>query len=318
MTTTDTKTFGLVGLGAMGYPMAQNLARKAPDTAKLVVYDLSTKAIEDLYAEYPEKVVKGESAEDVFRQADIIITMLPEGKHVRSVYIGSGTNLKTVNLKDKILIDSSTIDVETSLAVKAHITQIEPSASFYDAPVSGGVEGAAKGTLAFYIGIEENDPNFPIVQAATRLMGDENKIIPCGKASLGLVAKISHNYLGGVMNVVCCETMNLGIRAGLDPKMLYRVLVAGAARNPLIEHGNCVPGLVSSAPSSNDYKPGFKASLMAKDMSLALQMAETYKSDLVLGSPAIDLYRKALPDLGDYDFTALYRLFEEQKVKSSS
>jgi len=241
--------------------------------------------------------------------------MLPEGKHVQSVYMGSETKLGSVDLKGKILIDSSTIDVATSLAVKAHVVQLEPSASFYDAPVSGGVEGAANGNLAFYIGIEETDLKLPIILTVTRLMGDENKIIPCGKASAGLVAKISHNYLGGVMNVACCETMSLGIRAGLEPKMLYRVLVAGAARNPLIEHGNCVPGLVPSAPSSNGYKPGFKTSLMAKDLSLALQMAEIYKSEVVLGLPALQIYQEAVPDLGDFDFTVLYRVFAEQNPK---
>lgn len=240
--------------------------------------------------------------------------MLPEGKHVRSVYMGSETHLQSVNLKNKILIDSSTIDVETSLAVAEYIAQIEPSASFYDAPVSGQVSGAAEGTLAFFLGIQESDKNFDTVLEFVGLMGNKDKIVPCGKASSGLVAKISHNYLGGVMNVVCCETMNLGIRAGLDPKVLYRVLVAGAARNPLIEHGNCVPGLVPTAPSSNGYKAGFRASLMTKDVTLALQMADTYKSDLVLGSPALDLYRRALPDLGDYDFTVLYRLFAEKQT----
>lgn len=238
--------------------------------------------------------------------------MLPEGKHVRSVYIASEPQLTSADLKNKILIDSSTIDVETSLAVKDHIAQIEPSAAFYDAPVSGGPEGATAGTLAFYVGIQESDPNFAAVQGLVTLMGDKDKIIPCGKPSAGLVAKISHNYLGGVMNVVCCETMNLGIRAGLDPQVLYRVLVAGAARNPLIEKGNPVPGLVATSPSSNGYKPGFRASLMFKDMTLALKMAEAYNSDLVLGSPALATYQRALPELGDFDFTVLYRLFAQK------
>jgi len=222
------------------------------------------------------------------------------------------TGLGTINLKDKIMIDCSTIDVDSSLAVKDYITQIDPTASFYDAPVSGGVEGAVSGKLAFYIGINPEDKNIDAVLALTSLMGAKEKIIPCGKPSAGLVAKISHNYLGGVMNVVCCETMNLGISAGLDPHVLHRVLVAGASRNPLIEHLNPVPGLVATAPSSRGYEPGFKASLMAKDVTLALKMAQLYDSKLVLGSAASDLYQKALPEFGDRDFTVLYQMFAKQ------
>jgi len=243
---------------------------------------------------------------------DVILTMLPEGRHVRSVYMDPDTSLNTMNLKDKIMIDCSTIDVDSSLAVKEYITQIESTASFYDAPVSGGVEGAALGNLAFYIGIDPDDKNFDTVLALTSLMGNTDKIIPCGKPSAGLVAKITHNYLGGVMNVACCETMNLGISAGLDPHVLYRVLVAGASRNPLIEHLNPVPGLVEKAPSSRGYEPGFRASLMAKDVALALKMAQLYDSQLVLGSATSDLYQQALPKFGDRDFTVLYRLFAKQ------
>lgn len=239
--------------------------------------------------------------------------MLPEGKHVRHVYTSSETGLQSLDLKGKIFIDCSTIDVETALAVQAYVTQVEPSASFYDAPVSGGVTGAAAGTLALYVGINESDKNYDTVFSILNLVGLKEKIIPCGKISLGLVAKTSHNYLAGVLNVAACETMNLGIRAGLDPKLLYRVLVAGAARNPLIERDNPVPGLVPTSASSNDYKPGFRASLMAKDMSLAVQMAKVYNSELVLGANALAKYQQALPEFGDRDFSIIYKLFAEKK-----
>jgi len=237
--------------------------------------------------------------------------MLPEGKHVRSVYMGPDTQLDTMDLSDKTFIDCSTIDVETSLAVKDFVVKLNSTAAFYDSPVSGAVEGAAAGTLAFFVGIEEDDKHFASVQKVLLSMGAKEKIVACGPASSGLVAKISHNYLAGVLGIAACETMNLGIRAGLDPKVLYRVLVAGAARNPLVQNHNPVPGLVDTAPSSNGYKAGFRTALMAKDVGLGVQLAETYNSKLVLGAPCLATYKSALPDLANLDFTSVYRLFSQ-------
>lgn len=239
--------------------------------------------------------------------------MLPEGKHVQSVYMSPETQLESIDLKNKILADCSTIDVETSLAVADYVGKIDSSALFCDAPVSGQAQGAIDGTLAFFLGISESHEKYKVISDLVKLMGNKDKIIPCGGPSLGLVAKISHNYLAAVMSVATCETMDLGIRAGLEPKMLYRVLCAGAARNPMVEHANPVPGLVPTAASSNGYKPGFRTSLMAKDVSLGVQMAQTYKSNIVLGAPTVDVYRRALPNYGNLDFTAIYRLFADEQ-----
>ncbi|KAK5947775.1 hypothetical protein OHC33_011202 [Knufia fluminis] len=334
MSFNEYRNVGFIGLGVMGLPMAKNLARKLPDGTKVAVYDLSTAAMDELSQEFPNKIVKANNAREVFSHSvsrsysactrtrllktniisqNLIVTMLPEGKHVSSVYMSSETQLDSVDLKNKILIDSSTIDVETSLAVADHVAKIDSSALFCDAPVSGQAQGAIDGTLAFFLGISESHGKYKVVSDLVRLMGNKDKVLPCGGPSLGLVAKISHNYLAGVMSVATCETMDLGIRAGLDPKMLYRVLCAGAARNPMVEHANPVPGLVPTAASSNGYKPGFRASLMAKDVSLGVQMAQTYKSNIVLGAPTMDVYRRALPKYGGYDFTAIYRLYADDQ-----
>ncbi|KIW83633.1 3-hydroxyisobutyrate dehydrogenase [Fonsecaea pedrosoi CBS 271.37] len=304
---TDFQRVGLIGLGAMGYPMAQNLARKLPVETKLVVFDISSPAVEKIAGEFPEKVERGNSAREVFSRSDAVITMLPEGHHVRSVYTGPDVHLDSECLEGRILIDSSTIDVDSSLAVRDFLKGVAPTASFYAAPVSGGVYGASAGTLAFYVGITDSDGNFETVKELLCCMGDKDKIIPCGYPASGLVAKTCNNYLSGVMNIAACEAMHLGVSAGLDPKILHRVICAGAARNGIIERSQPVPGIVPTAPSTRGYSPGFKASLMAKDVALAVKLGETSKANLVLGSTALSTYQSVLPESGDLDFTVLYR-----------
>ncbi|KAF9766229.1 hypothetical protein IL306_001393 [Fusarium sp. DS 682] len=311
MASLDNRKIGFIGLGAMGYGMAQNLARKLPPSTSLTIFDINQDAVESLATEPHGWIAKGTSSRDVFATCDIVITMLPEGKHVKTVYTSEESGLSSMNLKDKIFIDCSTIDVETCLAVKDFITDIDASASFYDSPVSGGVAGANEGKLAFFIGGSDRDPEFGTVEQVLRLMGTPEKIVPCGKTSAGLVAKLCHNYLAGILNVAAAETMNLGIRSGMDPNVLYRVLVAGAARNRLVEQDNPVPGLAPTSPSSNGYRPGFRASLMHKDVTLAVALAKAADARLVLGQQALDTYTQALPEYGDMDFTVIYRLFAE-------
>lgn len=238
--------------------------------------------------------------------------MLPEGEHVKSVYIDGPSSISASNPEGKLFIDCSTIDVASSLAVKDHLARVTPSASFYDAPVSGGVLGAVNGTLAFFVGSAEDDGNAALLSELLQLLGQS--IIFCGRPSLGLVAKLCNNYLLGIINIANAEAMNLGIRSGLDPNVLYQLLGKGAAKNVLCEMNNPVPGVAPASASSKGYKAGFRMQLMAKDMSLALSMAQLNGSRLFLGEGSVDVYERGRADqeLKDLDFSAVFRLIGEK------
>lgn len=220
--------------------------------------------------------------------------MVPEGAHVKSVYLDESKGVCCSDLSDKLLVDCSTIDTETSLLVKDHIAKNFPTASFYDAPVSGGQVGAIKGTIAFFLGCAESDPNVSKISELLALMGKQ--IIPCGGPSLGLAAKLSNNYLSGIIAIACSEAMDMGMRSGLDPRTLAKVYSAGTAQNAICDKFCPCPGVAPEAPSSNGYKGGFMVHLMRKDFNLAVKMAEAVGSKNVLGGIGLETYTGAMND----------------------
>ena len=233
--------------------------------------------------------------------------MVPEGSHVRSVYLDSEDGLCSTNISGKLLVDCSTIDTATSLLVKNHITSCFPNAAFYDAPVSGGVLGAEKGTIAFFLGCASDDPNLALLKPILELMGSQ--IIACGGPSLGLAAKLSNNYLSGIIAIACSEAMDMGIRSGIDPRVLASVFAAGTAQNTIADRFNPVPGVAPEAPSNKGYKGGFKVQLMKKDFGLAVDMAHRVGSRNVLGEKGLETYTGASndPKCRDLDSRVVYR-----------
>lgn len=233
--------------------------------------------------------------------------MVPEGSHVKSVYLDEETGVASIDLEDRVLIDCSTIDIATSLLVKQHIAEHHPSASFYDAPVSGGTLGAEKGTIAFFLGCSEQDPMIEILRELLGLMGKQ--IIPCGKPSLGLAAKLCNNYLSGLIAIASAEALSMGIKADLDPRVLSRVFAAGTAQNAICDRFNPCPGVVPDAPSSKGYEGGFKVQLMKKDFSLAMNMAESVGATLALGNRGLKTYEAASndPECFDRDSRVVFR-----------
>lgn len=233
--------------------------------------------------------------------------MLPEGKHVKTVYMEGPDSICSADVANKLLVDCSTIATASSLQVKDYIAQHFPSASFYDAPVSGGVVGAQKGTIAFFFGCKEDDENLPRLLRLLEMMGKQ--IIPCGGPSLGLAAKLSNNYLSGVIAIACSEAYDMGMRSGLDPRVLHKVYNAGTGQNTISDRFCPVPGVYPEAPSSNGYKNGFKVQLMRKDFSLAVDMAERVGSKNVLGQVGLETYDKASKDdrCRDLDSRVVYR-----------
>lgn len=239
--------------------------------------------------------------------------MLPEGTHVKSVYLEPATGIIAAfsspsSCSPKLLIDSSTIDRSTNLHVKAHLAATSPTSSFYDAPVSGGVLGAINATIAFYVGCAVSDPNLERLTPLLRTMG--SRVIPCGGPSLGLAAKLSNNYLSGVITIACAEAMDMGMRAGIDARVLASVFSAGTAQNAICDLFNPVPGVCPKAPSSHGYQGGFRVQLMRKDITLALDMARSLGTRNALGLTTLGVYAAAseAPECKDLDSRVVYRL----------
>ncbi|CAG8917916.1 unnamed protein product [Penicillium salamii] len=294
--TDNSKAYGFIGLGLMGLPMCRNIASKISTGERIRIFDLNQKAMNDLFMEHPEQVTICSSPAEVAEGSAIIVTMLPEGGHVESVYISGPQSLSTVSLDGKLFLDCSTIDTVTSLRIKEHLSSHSPTALFYDAPVSGGVIGAVNGSISFFVGCDDTtDTNFSSrISPFLRLMGKQ--IISCGGPTLGLTAKLCNNYLSGILTIACSETFNIGMRAGLNPKKLYQVLGAGSAQNTICDKFCPVPNVDPNSPSSHGYKGGFRMALMLKDLTLATQMADRAGAEKVMGAKGLEIYTKLSQD----------------------
>lgn len=238
---------------------------------------------------------------------DLILSMVPEGSHVRSVYLTDDTGVLASNLGSKMLIDCSTIDTGTSIKVRDACAAKHPKASFYDAPVSGGVVGAEKGTLTFMVGCKEDDKNVDLLLSLLGLMG--GNVFPCGGASLGLTAKLCNNYTSGLIAIVTSEAMNIGMASGMDPRVLANIFHTSTAQSSILDDWNPVPGLCPDAPASKGYKGGFRVQLMKKDFGLAVDTAERVGVKLALGAEGLKVYEEASKDENckDLDSRVVYR-----------
>ncbi|KAI1084509.1 NAD binding domain of 6-phosphogluconate dehydrogenase-domain-containing protein [Whalleya microplaca] len=309
-------SIGFIGLGAMGKPMVVNLVKSLPPRAQVFIYDLVEALVDELVISFPSVIVKSAHAKQVAENSDVVLTMLPEGSHVKSVYLNSTTGIIAAlpgSSTPKILIDSSTIDTATNLHIKQALFASSPTTSFYDAPVSGGVIGAVNATIAFFLGCSVSDTNIPHLTAVLYTMG--GKVIPCGGPSLGLAAKLSNNYLSGIITIACAEAMDMGMCAGIEADVLASVFAAGTAQNTICDVFNPVPGVCPKAPSSNGYRGGFRVQLMKKDIGLAVDMARRLGTRNVLGASGLGLYTAvcAAADCRDLDSRVVYRYLGGQE-----
>lgn len=233
--------------------------------------------------------------------------MVPEGSHVRSVYLDPSTGILTAPLASKLLIDCSTIDTTTSLSVRTHLASTSPSASFYDAPVSGGVLGAEAVSMTFMLGCARSDAKFQDLHDLLSLMG--GNVFPCGGPGLGLTAKLCNNYCSGLIAIATSEAMDIGIKAGMDPRVLAEVFHTSLAQSCIGDRWNPVPGICPEAPASKGYKPGFKVGLMRKDFALAVETAERVGARLALGEKGLEVYTGAMQDerCRDLDSRVVFR-----------
>ncbi|SSC67224.1 3-hydroxyisobutyrate dehydrogenase [Ciceribacter selenitireducens] len=286
-------TIAFIGLGNMGGPMAANLV-KAGHTVK--GFDLSADILKSVAA---SGVTPASSIEEATSGADTVVTMLPKGAHVLSVW----SNLASAVKSGTLLIDCSTIDVGS--ARKAHELAAGANCLSLDAPVSGGTGGAAAGTLTFMAG--GSDGAFDRARPVLEAMG--KKIVHCGGNGAGQAAKICNNMILGISMIGVCEAFALGEKLGLSHQALFDVASTSSGQCWSINTYCPVPGPVPTSPANNDYKPGFAAALMLKDLKLAQEAALAAGAATPLGAEAaqlFDLFDKQ--GHGGRDFSAIIEM----------
>ncbi len=291
-------TIGFIGLGNMGLPMAVNLV-KAGHTVQ--GFDTIPEA---LAAAGEEKIVTCSTATEAVKGAETVITMLPNGKIVLSVF----EEVIAAAKPGTLFIDCSTVDVES--ARKAHAMAAEAGMGCIDAPVSGGISGAAAGTLTFMIGGSEENCR----RAAPLLDILGGRQVRCGEGGAGQAAKICNNMLLAVSMIGTCEAFTLGQKLGLDPQALFDVMSTSSGSCWSINTYCPVPGVGPQSPADNDYKPGFAAGLMVKDTLLAQQAAEDVGQATPLGRHATELYQQFSGEGGaETDFSGIIQWIEQMK-----
>jgi 3-hydroxyisobutyrate dehydrogenase len=283
-----------IGLGNMGLPMAINLAKAGH---AVTGFDLQAAAL----TAFGAHGTTAASVAEAVSGAEIVVTMLPAGRHVSSVYLGAGGILESVGAGRPLLIDSSTIDVDTARDVAAKAQQA--GLDMLDAPVSGGVGGAMGGTLTFMVGGTE--AAFALALPVLRAMG--RSIVHTGGSGAGQAAKICNNMILGISMLAVSEAFVLADRLGLDRQKLFDVSSTSSGQCWSLTAYCPAPGPVASAPSNRDWQPGFAAALMLKDLTLAQAAAASSGAATPLGAHAAQLYQ-ALSDDGEggRDFSFAY------------
>ena len=284
---------GFIGLGNMGAPMAANLAKAGHDVTG---YDLA--------AECPDGVAKAASTAACATDQDVVITMLPNGDILRSV----ASEIIPEMQPGAAFLDCSTVDVESARAVAdlAETAGLLP----IDAPVSGGVGGAAAGTLTFMAGGSE--AAFEKVSPLFDIMGQ--KAVHCGPSGNGQAAKICNNMILGVTMIATCEAFALADKLGLARDKMFDVVSTSSGYSWTMNAYCPAPGIGPQSPADNDYKPGFATDLMLKDLRLSQQAAAAVDADTPMGQAAEKLYAQfvEIEDGAGKDFSAMLPRFEKR------
>lgn len=291
---------GFIGLGNMGGPMAANLAKAGHS---VVAFDMAKAAVERAVAAGAQAASSAGSAAS---DAEVVVTMLPAGQHVRQVYLGDQGLLKAAK-PGTLFIDSSTIDVTTARDV--HAAAGSARVDFLDAPVSGGVGGAAAGTLTFMVGGETAafDRAKPILEK----MG--KNIFHAGGAGNGQAAKICNNMLLAISMIGTCEAFVLAEKLGLDHETLFKISSTASGQCWSLTSYCPVPGPVPASPANRNYQAGFTAAMMLKDLKLAQSAAQTAGAATPLGAQATALYSLfESAGAGGRDFSGIIQLLRGQ------
>ena len=286
-----------IGVGNMGLPMAENLMKSGK---KIRVFDVSKNTIE--IAQKKNLDVVENLSDLVTRDVTTVITMLPEGKHSKEVFLGENGIINKVS-KDCLLIDCSTIDIQTSKEIGKKAT--ENGIKMIDAPVSGGVMGAQKATLNIMVGGTKEA--FDLALPLLKIMG--KNIFHAGELGSGNGAKICNNMSLGITMIAASESLMLAKRLNIDIKKVHEIMKNASGNSWPISVYPPLPGLIDGTPSNNNYKPGFSAGMMNKDLKLANECAKNVSADTPLGRMALDIYSKFCEEGNDSkDFSAISKV----------
>lgn len=282
---------GFIGLGNMGAPMAANLAAAGHAVTGF-----------DTVAGPPDGVARAGSAAEAVSGAEVVITMLPNGTILRAV---AGEVIPAM-APGAVVVDCSTVEVEAARAVAAQAA--EAGLGWLDAPVSGGIGGAAAGTLTFMVGGTQDA--FAQVQPLFDIMGQ--KAVLCGPAGNGQAAKICNNMILGVTMIATCEAFAMADKLGLSRQSMFDVVSTSSGYSWTMNAYCPAPGVGPSSPADNGYKPGFAAELMLKDLGLSQSAAASADADTPMGALALTLYRQWVEneDGRGRDFSAMLPRFE--------
>ena len=266
---------GFIGLGNMGGPMARNLAKAGHEVAGFDPVGVDI-----------DGVIPVPSAAEAAQGADVVITMLPNGQILRSV----AAEVIPVMSGGAVLCDCSTVDVDSARAVAEQA--IGSGLRALDAPVSGGIGGAAAGTLTFMVGGTADA--YAAVLPLFEIMGQ--KAVHCGDAGAGQAAKICNNMILGVTMIATCEAFALADKLGLDRQKMFDVVSTSSGYSWSMNAYCPAPGVGPTSPADNGYRPGFAAELMLKDLLLSQQAAESADADTPMGQLATQLYARFVDD----------------------
>ncbi|AZS83244.1 3-hydroxyisobutyrate dehydrogenase [Streptomyces griseoviridis] len=294
------RTVAFIGLGHMGAPMAANLVRAGH---RVVGHDLVPAALESAVA---AGVLPAPSAAEAVTGADLVLSMLPAGRHVLGLY----DEILPAARPGTLFVDCSTIDVAD--ARTAHGRATAAGMRSLDAPVSGGVVGAEAGTLTFMAGGGEAE----FAEALPLLDAMGGKAVHCGDAGAGQVAKICNNMILGVSMIAVSEAFVLAESLGLSHQALYDVASTASGQCWALSVNCPVPGPVPASPANRDYRPGFAASLMAKDLGLAANALRAGGIHAELGLRAAELYERYAERAGSAeDFSGIVRTIRERSTE---
>ena len=285
---------GFIGLGNMGLPMAKNLINADHE---VIGFDLVEECMSNLVDAGGRS---GKQLEDCVSDVNVVITMLPEGKHVDAVY---NNGILGTAAKDTLLIDCSTIDVDTARSIGGEAKKL--GYNMVDAPVSGGTGGAEAGTLTFMVGGEEN--TFNLAKPYLDIMG--KNIVHAGGMGNGQAAKICNNMILGISMIAVSESFSMAEKLGLSAQNLFDITSSSSSQCWAMTSYLPVPGPVPASPANNDYQPGFTGAMMAKDMKLARDAAISSGQKTELADSALQMYERFPTEGGSsQDFSAIYKM----------
>ena len=297
-------TIGMVGLGAMGAPMARNLLKSGH---RLKVYDIAEAAVQALVARGAQAAARESVAMDV----DVVVTMLREGDVVTEVLTG-GAGLFAQAAKNTLFIDSSTIDVSTAQTLSAQA--VAAGMALIDAPVSGGVPGAEAATLTFMVGGEAGD----VARAKPILEAMGSSVVHVGQAGTGQAAKICNNMVLGVSMIAVAEAFRLADKLGLKAQTLFEIISQSSGDCWALRNNHPVPGVVATSAANHDYRPGFSSALMLKDLVLGQSAARDCGACTPLGAQAAELYKEFVEaGHAELDFAAIIKKLESEELVRS-